>query len=301
MKKLFIFSMLTLIFGQLSAQDLIVTKNGDSIQCKIATIKHNNIYYHTEVETLPKALPISDVGKYKHNYFRPQITDYHKWVFSINGGYSQRLAKTENGKYAKHNKKLKKGFHIGGDVAYYFSEHLGYGAKITVFKSSHSQDDAAPNGSYYYTTERNYNFPSINNYSTPNVIIGHRQFDKFTLKDEHSIYYVGPMFSTRFFDMGKGTYLINYSIGYLSYVDEGTDANGSFTIKGNTIGLSVDFGYDYWFSRNNALGVRLSLIGGSLKKYTYDNGKTKDEVNLDKNKYEGLGRMDISVGLRFGK
>ena len=295
MKKLFIFSMLTLIFGQLSAQDLIVTKNGDSIQCQIVTIKHNNIYYHTEVTdgaTLPKALPVSDVEKYMHNYFRPQITDYHKWVFSINGGYSQRFAKTENGKYAEHNKKLKKGFHIDGNVAYYFSKHLGCGAKITVFKSSHSQDDAVANGSYYYTVEREY---SRTDY------YGHKLFDKYTLKEEHTIYYVGPMFSSRFFDMGKGTYLINYSIGYLSYIDEGTDANGSFTIKGNTVGLLIDLGYDYWFSKNNALGVRLSLIGGSLKKYTYDNGKTKEKVNLDKNKYEGLGRLDISVGLRFGK
>ena len=31
MKKLFIFSMLMLIFGQLSAQDLIVTTKGDSL------------------------------------------------------------------------------------------------------------------------------------------------------------------------------------------------------------------------------------------------------------------------------
>ncbi len=298
MKKLFIFSMLTLIFGQLSAQDLIVTKNGDSIQCKIATIKHNNIYYHTtevtDGATLPKALPVSNVEKYKHNYFRPQITDYHKWVFSINGGYSQRFAKTENGKYAEHNKKLKKGFHIDGNVAYYFSKHLGCGAKITVFKSSHSQDDAVANGSYYYTPKKELIY-----YGPPTTLIGHRQFDKFTLKDEHTIYYVGPMFSSRFFDMGKGAYLINCSVGYLSYIDEGTDENGSFTIKGNTAGVLIECGYDYWFLKNSALGFRLSLIGGNIKECTKEVKSTTEKI--ESNNHVGLGRLDVSVGLRFGK
>ena len=297
MKKLLLISMLTLIFCQSNAQDLIVTNNGDSLQCKIVTIKHNNIYYKnvvTDSESSLITLPISEVEKYKCNYFRPKNTDYQKWVLSLNGGYSQRLSKTENGQYAEHNKKLKKGFHIGGDAVCYFSEHLGCGAKTTVFHSSHSQNAAVANGSYTYSTERNYNYPSIDNYSTPNVIVGHEQFDKFTLKDEHTIYYVGPMFSTRFFDMGKGAYLINYSIGYLGYIDEGNDANGNFTNKENAIGLSVDFGYDYWFSKNAALGVRLSLVGGKLK----ETNKTKS--NVEPNSQISLSRLDISVGLRFG-
>lgn len=94
--------------------------------------------------------------------------------------------------------------------------------------------------------------------------------------------------------MGKGAYLINYSIGYLGYIDEGNDANGNFTNKENAIGLSVDFGYDYWFSKNAALGVRLSLVGGKLK----ETNKTKS--NVEPNSQISLSRLDISVGLRFG-
>ena len=353
--------MLTLIFGQLSAQDLVVTKNGDSIQCQIVTIKHNNIYYRTEIAddaTLPKTLSKSEVKKYKYgyynqnvddgspkdlivtndgdsirckikykkydylyyttagdnadkylsinnlsnykyNYYCPRLTDYHRVVLSFNGGYSQRLAKIGNGKYAEYNKKLNKGYHLGGDVVYYFSEYLGCGAKVTAFQSSNSQDAAVANGSYYYTTERWYNAPSLDNYATPNVIIGHPQFDKFTLKDKHTIYYVGPMFSSRFFDMGKGAYLINCSVGYLSYIDEGTDENGSFTIKGNTAGVLIECGYDYWFLKNSALGFRLSLIGGNIKECTKEVKSTTEKI--ESNNHVGLGRLDVSVGLRFGK
>lgn len=297
MKKLFIFSMLILIFGQLSAQDLIVTKNGDSIQCKIATIKHNNIYYHTEVETLPKALSISDVEKYKHNYFRPKNTDYQKWVFSINGGYSRRLAKVADNEYADQNEKLKTGYHLGADIAYYFSEGFGIGAKCVVFKTSHSQD--------VYLIANSYDaYHHIYDYQNPFAYVRTTEYTyKYVrVEDKHTIPFIGPMISTRFYgEKRQSIFLMNYSIGYLWYKDKRMEDNSSFTFTGNTLGLLIDLGYDYWFSKNNALGVRLSLIGGSLKKYTYDNGKTKEKVNLDKNKYEGLGRLDVSVGLRFGK
>lgn len=99
----------------------------------------------------------------------------------------------------------------------------------------------------------------------------------------------------------------NSSAGYLEYTEDGTYADQSFTIKGNTLGLALDFGYDYWFSRSMALGVRMSVMGGTLKKYTKKTAATEEyaatteKIKLRKAEYESLGRLDISVGLRFGK
>ncbi|MBR6083798.1 MAG: hypothetical protein IKP62_12880 [Salinivirgaceae bacterium] len=359
MKKLFIFSMLTLIFGQLSAQDLIVTKNGDSIQCKIETIKHNNIYYHTEVTdgaTLPKALPksevkkykygyynqnvddgspkdliitnngdsirckikyrkydylyyttagdntdkylsINDLNNYKYNYYRPRFTDYHRVVISFNGGYSSPTPRTAGSRFTDHNKHIKKGYHLEGDLVYYFSEHLGLGAKCSVFKSSHSQ--------VIRTSEGHLGYRPISSWPYTQYILDQTwyTFKDIRVKDEYSIPYIGPMVSSRFYGAKKqGSILVNYSIGYLKFSDEKTEGENTYTITGNALGHFVDLGYDYWIHENAALGIRLSLSCGTLKRYSVESHITKEKtkVKLNKDEYEGLGRIDISAGLRFG-
>ena len=90
MKKLFIFSMLTLIFGQLNAQDLIVTTKGDSLNCKITKVKSDNIYFTftNNGNTFNSLLPMSNVNSYQYgnqsgdgNVSTPS-SDYQKVSFS---------------------------------------------------------------------------------------------------------------------------------------------------------------------------------------------------------------------------
>ena len=68
MKKLFLFSMLTLAFCQLSAQDLIVTTKGDSLNCKITKVKPDYIYFtfNNNGHTQNSLLPSSDVDYYQY-------------------------------------------------------------------------------------------------------------------------------------------------------------------------------------------------------------------------------------------
>jgi len=94
--------------------------------------------------------------------------------------------------------------------------------------------------------------------------------------------------------------MFNFSVGYLGYTDVGYYDGQSYTIKGHTLGQIIDFGYDYWFTRNMALGARLSLSNGTIKKCTKETSTTIDKIKLKKDEYEGLGRIDISVGLRLG-
>lgn len=266
-----------------SPKDLVLVQDGDSIRCKIVTIKYNNLYYtiDTNSSTTTNTIPLDQVKKYKFNYYRP-FTEYQKWVFSINGGYSQRLAEISKNlpsNYGKHIEQLKKGYHCELDFSYYFSEHLGLGTKYSIYQSSNSQTIREPD--YYF--ENYYN-----------------SYKDVYVKDEHTIPYIGFMFSTRFYGAKKrGTLLVNYSAGYLGYSDEGIYANKSFTIKGKTLGLALDLGYDYWILRNTALGIRISLTYGNIKEYTQKTNATKEKIKL-KDEYEGLSRIDISAGLRFG-
>lgn len=281
MKKLFIFSILALSFGQLSAQDLIVTTKGDSLNCKITKVKSDNIYFtfSNNGNTFNSLLPMSNVDSYKYGnqsgdgYSSTPSPDYQKIAFSVTGGYSRRLAKiAENLPSASEEyvKQLKNGYHFGADFAYYFTENYGAGAKFVTFKASNS-------GNIH-----------VDNYGRADV------------KDEISMPFIGPMFSMRY-QNEKNSFLLNYALGYYGYIDKWTVGYTNGTNKGGTAGLMFDIDYSYWFAKNTALDIRLAFISGTLSSFTRESGSSKEKVELEKDQYEGLGRMDISVGLRFGK
>ena len=281
MKKLFIFSMLMLIFGQLSAQDLIVTNKGDSLKCKITKLKTDYIYFtfSNNGNTFNSLLPMSDVNSYKYGnpsedgYSSTPSSDYQKIAFSITGGYSRRLAKVaENLPSANEDyvEQLKNGYHFGADLAYYFTENYGAGVKFVTFKASNSG----------------------------NLLV--ENFGRADVKDEITMPFIGPMFSMRY-QNEKNSFFLNYALGYYGYIDKWTIGNTNGKNKGGTAGLMFDIDYSYWFAKNTALDIRLAFISGTLSSFTREIGSSKEKIELEKDQYEGLGRMDISVGLRFGK
>jgi cation transport ATPase len=64
----------------------------------------------------------------------------------------------------------------------------------------------------------------------------------------------------------------------------------------NSMGLVYDIG----IADNLSLGIQLSYTSGTLFKYEWDDGHTTETVELETGSYEGLNRIDLSVGLRFG-
>ena len=49
------------------------------------------------------------------------------------------------------------------------------------------------------------------------------------------------------------------------------------------------------------MGIQVSLIGGTLTQYKIDDGFNTQTIELSEDEYEGLGRINISVGLRLIK
>lgn len=330
-------------------KDLVLTQDGDSIRCKIVALKFNQLYYKVDSSADIKHLTEDQVKKYRFDYYHP-FSNYQKWTLSFNGGYSRRLteiSKNLDSYYDDHIKQLKNGYHLEADFAYYFSEYLGIGAKCALFKASNLQTIVGPEITVPYCRYEYDLYAWEGNYILEKTV---------RVEDKHTIPYIGLMASARLYDSKKrGALLLNCSVGYLGYTDDGTyagqfftikgklgdadayvgqsftierntqtqwlefddgyfqctddgpDADQSFTIKGNTLGLALDFGYDYWFSRSMALGVRMSVMGGTLKKYTKKTAATEEyaatteKIKLRNAEYESLGRLDISVGLRFGK
>nr|WP_319401432.1 hypothetical protein [uncultured Carboxylicivirga sp.] len=287
MKKiLFILSLLVSI--NTFAQDLIVTTHGDSINCRINKEKGDYIYFAFKQndEIRNTLISTSEVKYHQLNFFeQSQIkdedlkkkVDYQQLRIAINGGYSYRIAKLQDeipNDLRDYVKKLKNGFHLTGDITYFFSEPLGAGLKLSYFNASNTMHVLNPESTGYTNVE---------------------------MSDDIDIFFIGPSFNTRLYDKNKrNAFLMSMAIGYMDYTDNGRLVN-SVKISGSTLGMSFDMGYDVYLSDNFSLGFQLSFLAGTLTKIEQFDGISTTTVKLEENQYENLARIDFSVGLRFHK
>jgi hypothetical protein len=90
-------AVLALFTTSLHAQDLIVTNEGDSLNCKITKIKSENVFFTFKYkdEIRNTLLPINQVKYHQYNYFQQSEVPsdivknkeiYPRFRASINGG-----------------------------------------------------------------------------------------------------------------------------------------------------------------------------------------------------------------------
>ena len=290
MKTILTLSLFLFLTKAVFSQDLIVTDEGDSINCKITKVKAENIYFtfkHKD-EIRNTLLPMSKVKEYQFDFYKINEVptghvvregNYQHFRIALNGGYSYQTAKiAENvpADFKDYVKKLKSGYHFGGDITYYFTEPLGVGIKYYLFKSSNSLDNI-----YIEDGE------------------GNRTQGK--MSDDLTITYIGPAFSTRILNHDKSNaFFMNVSLGYMGYSNNKVLID-NYKMTGSTLGLAFDLGYDIGLSKNISVGFQISMISGTLFNYNWNDGTTKQTIKLEKDEYESLNRIDFSVGLRFSK
>ena len=290
MKHTLILLLLIAITCSITAQDLIVTNDGDSINCRITNIDNSNVHFIfiDGNEVINTMFNLSDIENFQYDFYEvSEVLDedilgyynYQRFRFAINGGYSYMTAKIAKNVPADHInyfKRLKSGYHFGGDISYYYYELFGVGAKSFVFKASNKMDDI-------YLEDSN----------------GNRRFGK--MSDDVTIFYVGPMASTRYLSRNKrNAFIVSMSVGYMGYSNDIVFIDKN-KMKGSTVGMAFDIGYDIGISKNFSLGFQFSFLSGSLSKYTLSDGIITETVKLEKDDYENISRIDFSIGLRFGR
>lgn len=276
MKKQVILFFMIFLAGKLLSQDLIVTNNNDSIQCKIKGIKGNDMLFdYQEVDGIRHTLiSLSEMKYYQYGYYKKTKLAplyggqemFTRTRFGINAGYSYRTAKTnENVPASLKNyvNGLKSGYHYGVDFTYYFNEFLGVGIRASQFKSGKEQ---AENGN---------------------------------ISEEITIGFVGPAFCTRLMNPSKKNALyVAIAMGYAGYRDEGVYYT-PMVIKGKSFGIGMDLGYDIGLSKNWAIGFQLSTISGVLTEVDATQNGSTQHFELEEENYESLTRVDFSFGLRY--
>lgn len=288
MRKLVLLCCIMVNFCNSFSQDLVVTSEGDSLNCKITKLKNEIIYFTFKYkeEIRSTLLPVSQVKLYQYNFYQTAIVPsgkivghglYPHWRFAINGGWGYQTAKVGDNvpsDFEQYVQELKSGYHIGGDVTYYFLESLGVGFKYQLFKTSNQIDNV--------------------------YVINHNGTGRYGyLSDDISVTFIGPAFYTRYLNFNKkNALLFGLAIGYLGYEDKVVIVGEKYTLIGSTAGLIWDLGYDIGINPNFAIGFNLSLLSGWLSEYNLNDGLTTTTIKLGKN-FIDLDRVDLSIGIRF--
>ena len=257
-----------------NGQDLIVTKAADSIECKITRIDTSQIEFTvTKGKKFSSYLPLGkvasyDQGFYTRNNLSARALPYRKTRLGLDIGLSYRTAKIYDGiptSLREYTKQLKSGFTYGANFTGFFNENNGIGFKYSLHSSKNEMRTLVSG--------------SMN-----------------TLKDHIKITYIAPFYSYRVLNpANNNAWFFNTGLGYLAYKDDYQVATTSSSINGSTLGLNLDFGYDFMLSPGFAMGFLVSYVVGTLTKY--EDGR--HTVELDEDEYESLNRIDITFGIRF--
>lgn len=288
MKKSMVVIFLFLYTATLFAQDLIVTAEGDSLNCKITKTGSDYLYFtfkHKE-EFRSTLLPYDQVTFYQQGYFQEAVVpakkilvneEFNHWRIALSGGWSYQLAPIGDNTpddFREYAEKLKSGSHLQANITYFITEPLGLGLNYSVFKTSNMINNV------------------VVTYPSGQTRVG-------TMSDNISIRYFGPSIYTQLIHAGKkNSLLFGTSIGYFSYHDEGLLID-EYEMKGSTLGYMLDFGYDIGISKKMALGFNITMYNGVISQVEQSiNGNTQT-ITLEQDEKIWLGRIDFSAGLRI--
>ncbi|GHS85759.1 hypothetical protein FACS1894201_05850 [Bacteroidia bacterium] len=291
MKNLFllIINLLVIVCG-LQAQDLIVTSEGDTINCKITkTTKdyvHFTFKYNNEIRNT--LLPVDKITTQQKDYFSESEVpaDYtYKEIFphfrlAVDGGWQYRIAKMADGvdnDWLDHAKKMRSGFHYDIQAAYFFTKLMGIELMFSQQLFEHSVGDV-------YLTDDYGNLIASGNFN-----------------EKNAFNYIAANYLIRLFDSKKkNCWVFSYGLGYIGYKNRVFLDNVEYVkITAATLGITASVGYDLVFSKDLVLGFKVSMMDGSFRDYKQTlNGITTNETMPDETP-EGLGTIRLSVGLRF--
>ena len=203
-----------------------------------------------------------------------QEVNFSRWQLTLDGGWSYRTAEVIDAppEVESYIEGLRSGYNISGKGVYYFKKFIGAGLNVSV--SNYSNE--------------------ANNLNTKEGIMRN-------VSDNITIGYIAPCVGFRVTVKEKHSFPFDASVGVLWYKDKGYANTNLAEINGATLGVGIGAGYDYAITKNVAVGVKMSLLSGTLNSYTLRlNGGYKQTVNLEGTEQrENLSQFNLLAGVRF--
>jgi len=195
--------------------------------------------------------------------------NFSRTRLALNGGWGYRLAKTNpdvDDRYKDLIKGMRSGAQFGGDFMYYFSENMGVGLKYNHFSTS---------------TEKQLDTVRISKINTGTD-------------------FYGAMFGGRIYNKKyTGAFIINISLGYLHYTENGLIQEGPYRATGGTLGAAWDLGYDFKITPVIAVGAQITGFSGALRSMTREDNNGISTRTLQDGQAESMTRIGITAGIRL--
>ncbi|MGB6036813.1 MAG: hypothetical protein WBG42_11140 [Cryomorphaceae bacterium] len=301
MRRFFLFCVFSLMVGTAFSQDLIVTTDLDSIECKVTKQDAEYVYfsYIKESEVQSVLIPIGDVKELLLGYYEVSLpiestgersagsagnripmertADYTSVHISGSYVFSRRTAPISNDLpefLQDYYSELSGGRGFQGRFHVFVSPDFAIGAQVNTFNASHGvlaefQFDENPDS----------------------VVIG-------DFNTNVSLLFIGPSIMGRYYFQDP-SFLINYSfsIGYLRFRQEEFIVDTDILYEGTSLGLNGDFGLEYLLAPNVAIGIGVGFGIGTVSNIDVTIDGQTESVELEEP--EGLGRISFFTGLRF--
>lgn len=207
--------------------------------------------------------------------------------FTMNGGPGYLLGST---KAAEENmrglglsadqadsyyKELKTGLYAGADLQFLITPNLGTGIKYKFFSTSASFEG-------FFETPDGYN-----------LYYG-------IFREQIYVNFIGGTIFFQQFLGGKKSFKLNSActFGSARYRNEASYFTTSYLLTGKHFGTDFSIGLEYFISPKVSVGTDLSLFYCSIRKMKITDGYSTTTVDLKKDNYENLSRLDLSLAIR---
>jgi hypothetical protein len=273
------------------SQDLIVTRNNDSLNCKINEITNKVVRfeYQKSGETVNSVISRKQVLAFRENFFMKTENDTslqtkrqtHRFHVGVNGGIACRLGPVNSVIplfYKDYYEGLRLGFTGGGDAAYFFNNHWGVGVEYNYFGTSTTSDS---------TTTQLYDGSTQTGFITESMRVHY--FGSV-------LYYKLPVLYS------QGSILCNASVGLTHFKEDLSVPGKKYQITSNVPGLSLGIAYETPINESLLFNIGLSMHAAYISKYkNSEGGESLGTINLESSKYINLTRIEVILGLKFIK
>jgi len=282
------------------SQDKIITLNYDTIDCRINKISNNTIFFEVFTKGVRSTgkIPLGSVLNYtistrtaeNKKERKAVITDpFQRIRLGIMGGADYLLASSKDAEaYMTDNlgitssqaksyyRDLKLGLHASGSLTYLITPEYGAGIKYSFFDTSAGIETFVDPQDGVHLIYASYNEKIYVNY------IG-------------AVFYAQQTFgSNKKFNLNSSC-----SFGLATYRNEAEYLKEYYLIRGNNFGTDVSIGFEYFINRYVSIGADLSALFSSIRKVEITDGINSNTIDLDKENYENLSRIEFSAGIRF--
>ncbi len=291
------------LFGLLSAgysQDKIITLSHDTINCRINKIANNAIFFEVftkGVRTSGK-IPLKNVINYtiqarttenKKEKKANNTDTFERLRLATIGGIGYLLASSKDAEAAMVNNL---GLTSTLAKSYYRDMKLGLHASSSLTFLINPEYGAGITNKFFYTSA------GLKSFIDPQDGV-HLIYASYT--EKIFVNYFGAMFFAQQAIGTKKTFKMNSScsFGLATYRNEAGYLKDYYLLTGKNIGTDVSIGFEYFINRYFSLGADLSAFLSSIRKIKITDGINTTTIDLEKEKFENLSRIEFSAGLRF--